>query len=467
MPARTPRLVIAACAVLSCTQPRPASHEAEAPSSDAPAREPTGPAVVGEGKLEPAPAQLAAGIPHLRFQVEVGDAPRRGPADAPITMVMFSDFECPFCAKALDLVEELEAAYPGQIRFAYKAFPIDRHPYAMLAALVAHSAQDQDKFWAFHDLLFSGQRLDEAVIIRYAEKAGLNLDAVDADLASLRFGAALRRDLRQGKRLDVRSTPTIFINGRRLVGAQELRAFREVIDEELHLAKGWRKEGVAKKDIYAHATELAYSKIVYEGDDSLDEDNVYPVPLGKSPQRGPKDAPLTVVAFSDFRCPFCARGNATIDTLREDYDGKIRVVHKYLPLQGPLASSAALAVWAAGQQGKFWEFHDALYEKAPRYSVPDLELIAMRLDLDMERWYADLDSDAAKAEIRNDIQLAKALGITGTPTYFINGRPLDGARPDFEFRLLFAEELERADAALAKGIQPGKLYEHLAGIVEE
>lgn len=474
-PARLPyaALCLAMTTALSAgvaCRPAPALEDpnsAEGDASGGAERRSDAAAVAGKGQLEPAAEQVAAGIPHLRFQVPVGQAPRRGPADAPVTMVMFSDFECPFCAKALRLVESLEREYPGQIRFVYKAFPIDRHPYAVLAALVAHSAQAQGKFWEFHDMLFSGQRLDEKVITQYAERAGLDLSQVDEDLANFAHGAELRRDLRQGKRLDVRSTPTIFVNGRPLVGAQPIEAFRTVVDQELSLAAKWRDEGVAADEVYEHATRLAYARVVYEGDDRLDEDSVYPVPIAGAPARGPADAKLTVVAFTDFRCPFCVRGNETLDKLVDDYRQDIRVVYKYLPLQGPMASSAALGAWAAGQQGKFWEFHDALYAHGHRFSIPDLELIAMRLELDMERWYADLDSPQAKKEIRKDIELARKLGISGTPTYFVNGRPLDGARPEIEFHLLFAEELERAEAKLAAGTQVQDLYGELAGLNED
>ena len=423
-----------------------------------------GAAKLGQGELQPAPAQLERGIPHVRFKVSLDEAPTRGPDDAPITLVMFSDFECPFCGKAIELVHELEREYDGKIRFVYKAFPIDRHPYAMLAALIGHSAVAQGKFWAFHDLLYSGRRLDESVILGYVAQAKLDADQIEAELARLEYGPELRHDLRQAKRLDVRSTPTFFINGRPLVGAQPKAAFEAVIDEELSLAKAWRKEGIAAADIYDYATELGYTHVEYEGDQGLDEDSVYPVPLAKSPQRGPTDAKLTVVVFSDFRCPYCTRGNATLEQLRADYAGEIRVVYKYLPFQGPLARSAALAAWAAGQQGKFWEFHDLMYARGPRFEEADLELMAMRLELDMERWYQDLENPKAKADIKKDSELAQALGVSGTPTYFINGRPLDGARSDFDFRLLFSEELERAQAKLDAGVAPEQLYSELSGL---
>jgi protein-disulfide isomerase len=180
--------------------------------------------------------------------------------------------------------------------------------------------------------------------------------------------------------------------------------------------------------------------------------------------RGKADAKLTVVAFSDFRCPFCTRGNETVERIKLRYGEDMRVIYKFLPFQAPAASSAALGAWAAGKQGKFWEFHDAMYERGPRFTLEDLELTAMRVGLDVEQWYRDVESEEGKQHIRADLELGKRLSITGTPTYFVNGRPLDGARSEFEFRLLFAEELERAANKLAAGVKAKDLYEVLSGI---
>jgi protein-disulfide isomerase len=414
--------------------------------------------------LEPPAEQLAAGVPHLRFDVELGDAPRRGADDALVTLVMFSDFECPFCRKGLGIVKQLETEYPGQLRFVYKAFPIDRHPNAVSAALVAHSAfaQDEDKFWRFHDLLYSGKPLGPPVIAGYAEQVGLDMPRVMREVDDLTYGPVLRGDLRQAKRLDVRSTPTFFVNGRPLPGAQDLEVFREMIDQEIALAQKWRSEGVT--DVYEHATHLAYSRIEYEGNNDLDPDSVFPVPIDESPVRGNATAPLTVVVFSDFGCPYCARGHATIERLRERYGDRMRVVYKHLPMQGPAAISAALGAWAAGKQGKFWEFHDQMAERGPRFTTDDLELTAMRLELDLEQWWADLKGPEAEAAITADVKLGSALGVDGTPTYFVNGRPLGGARPELEFRLLFSEELIRAQEALDGGASPEGLYAELAGL---
>ena len=129
--------------------------------------------------------------------------------------------------------------YPGAVRVAYKAFPLDMHPHALLAAMAARSAQTQGKFWSFHDRLFSQEGLDFDTLLRHAESAGLELPALRRDLESLAYGPEVSRDLRLGRRLGVSSTPTFFINGRMLTGAQPLDEFEALVEEELVLAERW------------------------------------------------------------------------------------------------------------------------------------------------------------------------------------------------------------------------------------
>lgn len=409
--------------------------------------------------------QQAAGLPCVRYNVDVGDAPARGPEDAPVTIVMFSDFECPYCREGLETVERLEHEYEGKIRFVYKAFPIDRHPNAMAAALMAHSAMAQGKFWPFHDLLFSQRGLDPATLRDYGERVGLDLDRVETEMRNLEYAVPVRHDIREARRLMVRSTPTFFVNGRRITGAQSLFEFRDVINEELGFVEQWRARGVAKADVYEHATKFGYTELVFEGQrDQLDPDKVYPVPLEASPVRGPDDALLTVVVFGDFQCPFCARGFENVRQLERLYEGRLRVVYKHFPLPGHAAAiPAARATMAAGDQGKFWPFHDALYERGADFDEGDLEVIAKEIGLDVDRWRADLASKRHDAQIKADIQLGAGLRVDGTPTYFVNGRPVSGAQSVFEFRLLFAEELARAKKKLEAGVSREGLYEALTG----
>ncbi len=407
-------------------------------------------------------AKQAGPVEIERFYVPLHDSPARGPADAAVTVVMFSDFECPFCQAGHEVLEQLRERYPGAVRVAYKAFPLDMHPHALLAAMAARSAQAQGKFWGFHDRLFSQQGLELDVLLRHASKSGLDTETMRRDLQALRYGPEVARDLRLGRRLGVSSTPTFFVNGRMITGAQPLEEFEVLVEEELVLAEQWRREGVAPEDLYAHAIRDGYRKVVYTDDRRLDPDAVVPVPLGSSPRLGPDDAPVTIVVFGDFECPFCARGNATLTSLRERYGDRLRIVHKHSPLAfHSHAFVAARASVAAHAQGKFWAFHDALYARNARFDEDDINGIAKKVGLDMKKFRKAMTGLELDRAIEQDLSLAMSLGVSGTPAFFINGRALSGAQPEIVFRLMIEEELQRAAAATARGVSGAELYETL------
>ena len=404
--------------------------------------------------------QRAAGIPCLRYNVKVEGAPTRGPDDAPITIVMFSDFECPFCARAMETIEALERRYDGKIRLAYKSFPIDRHPQAMLAALMALSVRDQGAFWAFHDRLFSGDGISTPALLGYIEELGLDLTRIASELDDMTHAAEIRRDLDQASALMVRSTPTFFINGRRVSGAKPMPLFERLVEEELALTARWIEQGVPTRDLYGHATALGYEALVYEEETrGLDSDLAYVVPIEDSPVEGPPDAPITVVVFGDFECPFCVRGHETVRALRQRYGEELRLVYKHFPLPGHAgAIPAARASMAAHEQGAFWPFHDALYARGARFRPEELREIAEELGLDMPRFDASLSRRSFDAQIKRDIDLGMRLGVSGTPTAFINGRPLEGAQPELSFRAIIAEELEAARTLRADGVPAEDIY---------
>lgn len=397
-----------------------------------------------------------------RYYVPLLDAPSRGPADAPVTVVMFSDFECPFCGRGHEIMGELRKQYPDQVRIAYKAFPLDMHPHALLAAMAARSAQKQGKFWDFHDRLFSQKGLDVDVVFQHAVASGLDVAVLRDDLRKLEFGPEVARDLRLGRRLGVHSTPTFFVNGRILTGAQPYNNFEALIEEELVAAKQLAAQGVAPADIYERTIADGFRKVVFTDDRRLDPDSVVPVPLGDSPRLGPDDAPVTIVIFGDFECPFCVRGNSVIESLRAHYGDTLRIVHKHSPLAfHSHAQLAARASNAAHQQGKFWAYHDALYARQAKFDEDDLLAIAKQIGLDLKKFKAAMNDLTLDEAIERDQSLAHNLGVTGTPAFFVNGRPVEGAQPELVFRLIIEEELDRASRARARGVAATELYETL------
>ena len=170
-----------------------------------------------------------------RVEVETSGFPFRGPEDAPIVMVEFSDFECPFCRQTLPVLEEILEAYDGQIRFVYRQFPLtDIHPRAQKAAEASLCADEQGEFWPMHDLLFAEPiELEVASIKVKAASLGLDQEQFDNCLDSAQYAERVDQEIAEGFSLGVNGTPTIIINGRPLVGVQGYEAYVAVIEDEL------------------------------------------------------------------------------------------------------------------------------------------------------------------------------------------------------------------------------------------
>jgi protein-disulfide isomerase len=164
-------------------------------------------------------------------------APMRGTADAPVTIVEFSDFQCGFCFRVNPTVAQLLDRYAGKIRVAFKHSPIEGHTAAPLAHRAAFAAQQQGKFWEMHDRIFANQRdMSREALLGHARALGLDVARFTADLDGAASQAALDRDLAEGAKLGVDGTPTFFINGTPLVGAQPIEDFAAAIDKALAAA---------------------------------------------------------------------------------------------------------------------------------------------------------------------------------------------------------------------------------------
>ncbi len=172
---------------------------------------------------------------YTRYDIPTENSYALGPADAPITIVEFSDFECPFCRRwHAEVYKPLLDAYPGKIRLVYRNLPLTSiHPDAMGAAEAAMCAGEQDVYWKYHDKLFSSESLGNSVYIQYAQDLGLNMPAFEACLSDHKYQKTIEADSDFAINLGIRSTPTFFINGLAIVGAQPLDVFKQVIDKEL------------------------------------------------------------------------------------------------------------------------------------------------------------------------------------------------------------------------------------------
>jgi protein-disulfide isomerase len=169
------------------------------------------------------------------------DGPSKGPKDAPITIVEFSDFECPFCGRAEENLQKVLAKYPGKIRLVYRDYPLPSHSHAEKAAEAAHCAGDQGKYWEMHGKLFANQRaLGEDQLKQYAKALGLDGAKFEKCLASGEKAPEVDKHRRAGEEVGVSGTPAFFVNGVPLSGAQPVEKFTAIIDAEL-------KKPIAKK----------------------------------------------------------------------------------------------------------------------------------------------------------------------------------------------------------------------------
>jgi protein-disulfide isomerase len=172
---------------------------------------------------------------YIRYEIPTEGSHAFGPADAPITIVEFSDFQCPYCKRWFDEVYgPLLEAYPGKIRFVYRHLPLTSiHPDALPAAEAAMCAGEQNAFWEYHDKLFSSAALGNAVYLRYAQDLDLNETSFEACLGNGKYREQIQADSDFALNLGINSTPTFFINGLAVVGAQPIDVFKQVIDKEL------------------------------------------------------------------------------------------------------------------------------------------------------------------------------------------------------------------------------------------
>jgi protein-disulfide isomerase len=424
----------------------------------------------------PPPAARPAAAALELYKVPLGDSPGRGGSAPRVTVVVFSEFQCPFCARVTSTLDQLLATYGNDLRVVFKHRPLPFHDRAAPAALAVEAAREQGKFWEMHDRLFANQQaLGASDLEAHARAIGLDLERWRAGLAAATARSRVDADGALADQLAVQGTPTFFINGRPLVGAQPLAKFKALIDEELKRADQGLKRGVARPALYAELTREGLVKAARppappsppagQGDDSAGENEVVRVELGNTAgaTKGPADALVTIVEYSDFQCPFCARVEPTIDRIMEDYKGRVRVVWRDFPLGfHENATPAALVAREARAQGRFWQMHKLLFaQQQGGLDRAGLEKAAAALGLDTARLRAAIERSDGRAELDAEVAAANKLGVRGTPTFFINGRRLVGAQPYERFKTVIDEELKKAEGLLAKGTPRAKLYEVL------
>lgn len=419
-------------------------------------------------------AEVNAPDPGTAIPVTSED-PMWGNPLAPVTMVMWSDFECPFCGKLEHkTIPELKGHYgPNQLRIVWKHNPLPFHKNAVPTALAAETVfrlGGSAAFWKFHSLAFGNQReLGMVSFVDWAAECGVDPKTFSAAYAQEEFAADITNDMALGKKVGVSGTPASFINGVYLGGAQKIEKFEAIIDEQLKLAANLRHEGVPERKIYAQLSEAniknppAPSPPPPPPPPPPPDTTVYNVPIDGSPVHGKNTALVTIVEFADYQCPFCQRVTPTIYGLEKKYGDKLRIVFKHNPLpMHPQAEPAAqLAIEALAQKGEagFWKVHEALFAQAGKLEEADLLALAVAFGLDTKRVKKSLDSHAHASRIDKDQNLADDLQASGTPHFFINGRRLVGAQPSEKFEALIDEEMANAEKMVASGTAAEKVYD--------
>lgn len=183
-------------------------------------------------------AKVEVKLEPFRADVVAGDGARKGPESAPVEIIEFSDFQCPYCTRGAETVDQVAKHYGDKVSFVFRHFPLPFHKEAHLAAQAAECAKEQGKFWEYHDTLFANQKnLFEPDLKSHAGKVGLDQAKFDECLGSGRHAKTVDDDLAYGKTVGMSGTPGFYINGRVVSGAQPFEKFQEIIDQEL-AAKG-------------------------------------------------------------------------------------------------------------------------------------------------------------------------------------------------------------------------------------
>ncbi len=411
-------------------------------------------ALIKNGMTKAAPPKKQAPRkqpPQVRQNVQlVAGTPAKGNTkDAIITIVEWSDFQCPFCSRVNPTIKQVMKEYKGKVQFQFRNQPLGFHKRAIPAAQAALAAHAQGKFWQMHDKLFENQKaLEDADLEKYAKELGLNVSKFKKDMAGPEVAARIKQDQADANKFGARGTPTLFINGIPLRGAQPFPAFKAVIDKEIARAEKLIKSGISKKNVYAEVLKRESGKTIDGGKPKAAAPAAPKGPvkidIGRAPTFGPKNAPIKVVVYSDFECPFCGRVNPSIAQLKKEYKGKIQFAFKHYPLPfHKNATLAAIATLAAHRQGKFWEMHDKLFENQKALQRPDLVGYAKGLGLDVSKFEKDLDDPELGKWVKQDMADGSKIGVRGTPATFINGYMVSGAQPYAAFKTIVDRELKK------------------------
>ncbi len=409
------------------------------------------------------------------------DDPKWGHALAPVTIVVFSDFQCPYCSRVEATLKALRTKYgEDKLRIVWKDFPLPFHKQAAQAHVAARAVYELggDKaFWRFHELAFNDQKaLTESHFEIWATTAGVSLSKFQKVVTDLKIRMRMELNITDGKAYGVRGTPSFFINGKFQSGAQSQSTFEREIDAELLEAAKLVSAGTAKNRIYIERAASNFGSggpvasatavPVPSAKPPADTTTVWKVPVHKDdPFRGNRDAVVTIVQFADYQCPYCVKVEPTLRKLLVDYGAKLRLVWKDNPLpfhkRAKPAAIAAREAYAQKGNAGFWSMHDALIDNPKKLEDVDLWGYAATVGVDVGKVKSAVSSNKYQNVIDRSQNEADGFNAPDTPHFFINGRRLVGAQSEAAFKAIIDQEVIRGAKLLATGISPSRLYDEL------
>ncbi|MFV8755672.1 DsbA family protein [Nannocystaceae bacterium ST9] len=377
------------------------------------------------------------------------DHPWSGASEPMVTIVLFSDYQCPYCKKLDETLVGLQRQYGNDLRIVWRQMPLAMHPQARLAAKAVLAAHAQGMFAPMHEWLFANSRdLSAATIEAEAANLGLDLVRFRADLTSDWLERRVQDDEDLGKHVHVTGVPGFFVNGRKFSGAQPDEMITATIDEELALGRELVASGSSPREVWARILAFAnpdpaapVAAATTPKSSGPDASKRYFVDLKGVVKRGAKKPKVEILMCGDFDCPFSGKAVATLAQLETNNKGKLAIRFRHFPLaMHANARAAHRAAIAADRQGQFWAMWELLFTNRQARSTADLEGFATQLGLDLEQFRKDVADPDVDKQIDDDIAACQGLDVRATPTFFLNGRPLQGAQAIEKFQEVIDEE---------------------------
>ncbi len=389
------------------------------------------------------------------YSFNLDKVPVLGEAKAKVKIVLWSDFQCPFCERMEKMLEEIVRANPDKYALYFKNKVV--HDTAALEHEAGISATAQGKFWELNNLFFqnraqmlqvAGEGPDklQAKIMEFAAQVGMDVDKLKADLDSHKNQAQLKAEDIEAGANQIMSTPSVFINGY-FYGYDPAVLKTKIIEasEKPAVAQGEAKPKTV--GIEATLTEIE-TKIQNlkdnlkrprggggggaggEGPKGPEQGKEYPFDLGSAPVLGPKDAKVKVVIFSDFQCPYCEKMAGLMEEVQGNSPNQVAIYFKNFVVHEKAIVEHDAAM-AANAQGKFWEYHNLVFKNRMELTKlggeGDTQLrqklidLAKEAKLNVNQFTKDLDSHAYQSVIKDNIAEGRKAGVSGTPSVFING----------------------------------------------